>query len=293
MSWIYDGKVHRLIRFEETPKRSFMLDVLIPSSITKEVPHLREKTFRLGLIARFLAIFRVDRLVIYHEDEKDSANARFIKDVMDYLNTAPYLRKRLFPLKPTLRYAGLLPPLNIPIHPESTDMLERHFRDALVVSSGRRTLVDAGLGKPIKVRKKLKEDTRVIVEVLEKGSKFKVISRHRSPVYPGFKTIIVEDKNLKDIATSYDLRIATSRYGRPFHEVLGSLKERILSTKKVCIAFGSAKRGLYEIASLQGFKLEEAFDYVLNAVPYQGVRTIRTEEAIGISLSLISLIEFI
>lgn len=280
-----------MLRFEDTPKRSFSLDVLMPSSITREVPHLREKTFRLGLIARFLAAFRVERLLVYHEESKDEENAGFIKEIMDYLNTAPYLRKRLFPLKPSLRYAGLLPPLNIPVHPEGAEVSERHFREGLVISSGKRTLVDAGLGKPMVFRKRLKEGTRVIVELRGQGKRVRVMSRGKAPVYTGFKTTVV-DERLDGIASSYELRIATSRLGRPFQEVLGDIGHRLSSAKSVCMAFGSAKRGLYEIASLQGFDLEKAFDYVINVLPYQGVRTIRTEEAIGISLSLISFAEF-
>ncbi|MEM4545555.1 MAG: putative RNA uridine N3 methyltransferase [Nitrososphaerota archaeon] len=276
-------------RFEEVPRRRCRLDVLLPSSLTAETPHLREKTFRIGLVARFLATFRVDNLIIYYEDLEPDKNAELIKDVMDYLNTAPYLRKRLFPIKPSLRYAGLLPPLNIPTHPEADSGGIFHYREGLVVSPGR---VDAGLGKLIKVKKPLKKGTKVVVVANSKSGEFKLISRKKSPVYAGFKTAIVPER-LDELVAHYDVKIATSRLGKPFHELAQPLSSKLSTAKNVCIAFGSAKRGLYDIAKLQNFNLDEVFDFVINVVPEQGVRTIRTEEAVCATLATISALELL
>jgi predicted SPOUT superfamily RNA methylase MTH1 len=48
---------------------------------------------------------------------RGSPKIKLIKTIFDYINTAPYLRRRLYPVVPELRFAGLLPPLNIPSHP--------------------------------------------------------------------------------------------------------------------------------------------------------------------------------
>lgn len=276
-------------RFEEVPRRKCRLDVLLPSSLTAETPHLREKTFRIGLVARFLAMFRVDNLIIYYEDLEPDKNAELIKDIMDYLNTAPYLRKKLFPIKPSLKYAGLLPPLNIPTHPEVGSEGTFHYREGLVVSPGR---IDAGLGKLIKTDRPLKKGTKIVVLVDSKSGKFKVISRKKSPVYAGFKTSIVPER-LDELVAHYDVRIATSRLGKPFHELAQPLASRLSTAKSACIAFGSAKRGLYDIAKLQNFDLDKVFDFVVNVVPEQGVRTIRTEEAVCMTLMMISTLELL
>jgi len=276
-------------RFEEVPRRKWRLDVLLPSSLTAETQHLREKTFRVGLVARFLAAFRVDNLIIYYEDLEPDKNAEFIKEVMDYLNTAPYLRRKLFPLKPSLRYAGLLPPLNIPTHPEVGSENTFHYREGVVVSQGR---IDAGLGRLIKTKKPLKKGTRVIVVVNPESGEFRLISRKKSPVYTGFKTAIVPER-LDEIVAHYEVKIATSRLGKPFHELAQPLVSRLSTAKSVCIAFGSAKRGLYDIAKLQNFNLDKVFDFVINVVPEQGVRTIRTEEAVCITLTTISALELL
>ncbi|PUA33818.1 MAG: hypothetical protein B9J98_02455 [Candidatus Terraquivivens tikiterensis] len=276
-------------RFEEVPRRRTRLDVLLPSSLTAEVPHLREKTFRLGLVARFLAAFRVDNLILYHEDLKPNKNAELIKDIMDYLNTAPYLRRRLFPIKPSLRYAGSLPPLNIPTHPEAGSEGTFHYREGVVVSPGR---VDAGLGRLIRTKRPLKKGTRLLVAIDPESREYRLISKKRAPVYAGFKTSIVPER-LDELVAQYDVKVATSRLGRAFQDSARQLAARLSAAKSACIAFGSAKRGLYDIAKLQGFNLDEVFDFVLNVVPEQGVRTIRTEEAVCVALTIVSAVELL
>lgn len=276
-------------RFEEVPRRKWRFDVLLPSSLTAETPHLREKTFRIGLVARFLAAFRVDNLIIYYEDLKPDKNAELIKDIMDYLNTAPYLRRRLFPIKQSLKYVGSLPPLNIPTHPEVGSERTFHYREGVVVSPGR---VDAGLGRLIRTKRPLKRGTRVIVVVNPESNELKLISRKKSPVYAGFKTAVVPEK-LDELVSHYDVKIAASRIGKPFNELAKPLASRLSNAKSVCMAFGSAKRGLYEIAKLQNFNLDEVFDFVINVVPAQGVRTIRTEEAVCMALMTVYAIELL
>ena len=55
------------------------------------------------------------------------------------------------------------------------------------------------------------------------------------------------------------------------------------------IIFGSPKRGLQEILKQEGKNPEETFDYFINTVPNQNVSTVRTEEAILISLGILNL----
>jgi len=55
------------------------------------------------------------------------------------------------------------------------------------------------------------------------------------------------------------------------------------------VAFGSRK-GLFEIARNEGVDLFSLFDLVINFIPSQGTYTVRTEEALPISLSILNLI---
>src|SRR6266487_695070 len=59
----------------EVPRRLQRLSIALPASFTKDVPHLREKTSRVGLIARSLAIFRVDEVVIYNDETGRSSES--------------------------------------------------------------------------------------------------------------------------------------------------------------------------------------------------------------------------
>ena len=277
----------------QAPRRGKRLDILIPSSFAKDTPHLRDRTLRTGMLARFLAAARVDTLILYHVDpaKPDDSNAGFLKLLMEYLNTAPYLRKRLYRIRRELRYAGVLPPLNIPTHPESRSMDVEHYREGLVLESDKGSLIEAGLGKPIRVRKRLKEGTRIILKISPSRGRLKVsaISRRKSEIYPGFRVGVAGEK-LSEIVKAYDLRIATSRKGRDILTLLDELRKRIDEAKRICIAFGSAREGLYEIAERQGFSLEESFDYVLNTFPGQGVKTIRVEEAVAYTLAIFNLL---
>jgi len=277
----------------KAPRRDRRLDVLIPSSFAEDTPHLRDRTLRVGMLARFLAAARVDTLILYHvdPDRPDDSNAGFLKLLMEYLNTAPYLRRRVYRIRRELRYAGILPPLNIPTHPESRSVDVEHHREGLVLESDRGSLIEAGLGRPIRVRKRLRVGSRVVLKITPRGNGFRVsaISRRRSEVYPGFR-VGVAGEGLSEIVRGYDLRIATSRMGRDVSGLLGELGVRVKEAGRICVAFGSAREGLYEIAERQGFRLEDAFDYVLNTFPGQGVRTIRVEEAVAYTLAILNLL---
>lgn len=262
----------------------------MPTSFAMEAPHLRERTARIGLLARCLPIFRVDALVLYNESpEEPRREAVITKEILDYVITAPYLRKLLFPVKPHLRYAGILPPLNIPVHPETTEPSQDEVREGLIVRKGERLYVEAGTRAKITTDKKFPDKARVLVHIKKdaRGYRYRVLSRRKAQVYAGFKTTILP-YSLQEIVAEYDLSIATSRYGEPYSTLKEEMKMRLNKAKRVAIAFGSAKKGLYDIAKLQNRELEDIFDYVVNVIPLQGVRTVRTEEAIFSTLTLIS-----
>ena len=95
------------------------LSIAIPASIVSDTPHLREKTSKIGLIGRTAAIFRVDQIIVYLDSPRvnQAADMDLTAVLVAYMETPQYLRKRLFKLKPELRYAGILPPLRTPHHP--------------------------------------------------------------------------------------------------------------------------------------------------------------------------------
>jgi len=277
-------------------ERSRRLDVLLPASYAEEAPHLRERTLRIGFLGRALAMFRADAVYLYDEDPSasDVKTGNLVKGLMDYMNTAPYLRKRLFPLTPAFRYAGVLPPLNIPTHPSPEDEPQEYpqVREGLVVKGGRRPLIEIGFERRVTVKSAPSEGSRVLVRLEKKGEnvKARVVSRRKTRLYTGFSTYIYR-KDLRDLVKRYELSIATSRKGSPIIERSSEVSSMLRSSTSLCIAFGSARHGMYEIAGKHGFDLDSLFTYVLNTIPDQGVKTVRTEEAVYATLSLVTLLE--
>ena len=56
---------------------------------------------------------------------------------------------------------------------------------------------------------------------------------------------------------------------------------------KILLLFGSPNIGLFEIYESNGLKLKEMVEFVLNIAPQQGPKTIRVEEAILSTLSIV------
>ena len=51
------------------------ISVAIPASLISDTPHLREKTAKLGVLARACSIFGVNEIVIYLDDERRGLEA--------------------------------------------------------------------------------------------------------------------------------------------------------------------------------------------------------------------------
>ena len=97
------------------------ISIAIPASIISDTPHLREKTAKIGLIARAAAIFRINQIILYPDNPKQDQHKdlQLIALLLNYLETPQYLRKTLYKIDPDLQYAGILPPLRTPNHPLS------------------------------------------------------------------------------------------------------------------------------------------------------------------------------
>ena len=67
-------------------------------------------------------------------------------------------------------------------------------------------------------------------------------------------------------------------------EILNEIK----NIKKVAIAFGSYSKGFYDWFSKR--EIQNMFDFMINAVPNQGSKTIRTEEALFIILGILNVL---
>jgi len=275
------------------------LSIAIPASLVSDVPHLREKSLKIGLVSRAASIFCVDEIVIFSDlpgvDQKKDIN--LIKTILSYMETPQYLRKRLFKIKPELRYAGILPPLRTPHHPISNQTrglsIGEHREGAVISKVKHGSLVDIGVEKLVLIPKsQLPINSRVTVKVTELGKHPKAALANREEVktYWGYR--ITVSKNLFGRFLkkhNFDLVIATSRQGDPIQKLEDILFKRWKKSRRILVAFGAPIQGLYEIAIKENLELSNVADFVINTIPHQGTETVRTEEAIYASLAIFNL----
>jgi len=278
------------------------LVIAIPASVISDIPHLREKTLEIGLIGRAAAIFQVNEIVIYSDDEGGPNQKRdraLIASLLAYMETPQYLRKRLFELKPELKYAGILPPLRTPHHPlESrvSKLKKGEYREGVVVAvknSG--SFIDVGVESALLLpEKQLSLNRRVTVEIVQEGKNKKLALANPVNInqYWGY-TVTTAKGSFGQLTKSrkYDLVIATSKMGIYFPKVADELSEKWNNAKKILVGFGAPSQGLQKIVAKEKMRLEDIVDYNLNTIPNQGTKTVRTEEAIYATLALLNMLE--
>src|SRR6266436_5643059 len=256
----------------EVPRRPQRLSVALPASFTKDVPHLREKTSRVGLIARSLAIFRVDEAVIYNDETGKSpeSEGRLFEKLRAYQETPQYLRKALFKQDPDLQFSGILPPLRMPSHPNVAEPRIGEIREGLVVESGASSMVNAGFRATVQVPSKLRLLERVTIRLVRISPQIQgeLLEPTRLPIYWGFRvtrTNLTLGRLIR--SRSQDLTISTSRRGKVVRDVLNDLTVRWKSSQRPMVVFN------------------------LNMIANQGVETVRTEEAVLATMSILNLLE--
>lgn len=276
--------------------RKRKLCVAIPASLVSDIPHLREKTSRIGFIGRTAAIFGVEEITIYRDELEinQEADANLIALLLSYMETPQYLRKKLFTLRPELAYAGILPPLRTPHHPlknRTADLKVGEYREGVVIAKvDEGTLVNIGVEKPALIKgTQIPMNKRVTVKItrIKEHVTGELANRQEIPFYWGYKVTVWKDslgKYLK--GEPFDLKIATSKHGALFMDVKDKLVEKWKKAETVLVVFGAPAKGLYEIAKQEGFNLNENVDFVVNTVPGQRTETVRTEEALLATLAV-------
>ena len=290
------------------------ITLAIPGSIigNAQTPALR--TFLAGQIARALAVFEVDEVVVFGEGTAGSETSTqrwdlFLLKLLSYLETPQYLRKSLFPISADLRSVGILAPLDTPHHMRIDEWsryregVTKKMNIARRPRPGMGSLVNVGLWQDIRVDKMLRDGIRITVDMgptpdAYKDKKGKVRGRVVSPDEPrkagfywGYTTRLASTIS-KVFSESpydggYDCTIGTSERGTDVYEPGLSL-DGLTAAKHVLIVFGGV-HGLEDSVEADPDVLvdspAELFDYYLNTCPHQGSRTIRTEEAIFISMA--------
>jgi len=267
--------------------------VAIPSSVLEVEPGLLLKTLRVHQIIRYSSIYGVSRIALYKDPfTSPGAHERYVQlfgKLHRYLLTPPYLRRKLIPLDPDLRYVGLLDPLRLKAYNVSKHGVVGEIRIGLLEGSR----VDVGL-KELFILENPSECTSikngmVIVELTSlnpptaKCVDFKPYMGPELEVYASLTEVVDEYAEKHGEKT---LILATSRFGRvPSIKTLTELSKQ----DSILVLFGAPRYGLYEIARAEGFNLEDRVADVWNTIPGQCVKTVRTEEALIATLAIINM----
>ena len=294
--------------FTKSAKVNYTLSILIPSSIVDNAQSKELRTYLIGEIARTLGIFKISEVIIFHDKLKDNSKDYinyFIKN-LQYLETPQYLRKTLFPMSEDLKLSGLMNPLESQHHLRKDEWSQ--YREGCVLDrpvNGDYSWVNIGLNKDCKINQKLPPKTRVTVKLNEPNFNPKLkyytgtsVSMSepfiKNGTYWGYVVRVCETYN--DIFNNsiykdgYDFIIGTSDKGENYRTANFEKKKDF---KHCLIIFGG-------ISGIEGMMIDDEhnqinskenigknFDLYLNTCMNQGLRTIRTEEAILISLAVI------
>ncbi len=252
-----------------------MISIAIPSSALINEKDEKIKAYKVGQIARAAAIFRVGEIIIYRDPKLDESD--FIADLLEYLETPQYLRRHLIPIKPSLRHAGVLPPLRIPSHAPK-DLKIGEVREGIIRKVGPEgtAWVDIGVNALALLKGvKKKSGARVTVRVCSK--KPLVVEEGKPAGYWGYKVKKVE---LEDLLHR-NVVVASRKGSMPGLEEITSLEDHVL-------VFGSPQEGVHEIASRLGVEINAR---CWNIIPKQGVKTVRLEEAVTAALAIINFLK--
>jgi hypothetical protein len=275
------------------------ISIAIPASIVADVPSLQLKTYKVGQIGRASAIYCVDEIFVYvdHSYDQQKKDLQLICEILRYMETPQYLRKKLFPLTPTLRFAGMLPPLNTPHHPtvdELESLRDGEYREGIVVQNDDRgSLVDIGVEEPLKTSVAMSPGIRRTFKIRKQGKEeatLTPVDPSMIPEYWGYKVVELR-AHLGEFMRkkTHDLYIFTSKFGTPITTSVKGFRERLQESRKILIAFGSPREGLKGILAREGLD-ESAVDFNLNMIPGQGTLSVRTEEAVQATLAIVNLL---
>eukprot|EP00873_Tetraselmis_striata_P024394 jgi/Tetstr1/444658/TSEL_032506.t1 len=288
--------------------RTYTVSMAVPGSVIENTQTVELATAVAGQIARTAAIFNIDEVVVIDdapnaEPGTVSAGAAFLARILQFMETPQYLRRALIPMHQDLRLAGMLPPLDAPHHMRAAEWCR--FREGLVVrSDGKLSYCDVGLDKEAVVEGSFPTKSRLTLEMGEKprtrqyGSAGTEIlqakpvplsePREADGLYWGYTVRIATGlqglMQESPFDGGYDLSLGTSEHG--FKGAPHSLE--LKPFKHMLVAFGGVN-GLEECLQndqvLEETDPRKLFDVYINTCPTQGSRTIRTEEAVLISMS--------
>lgn len=267
--------------------------VAMPDSALVDEQTKRDKSIKIAQIARACTIFKVERIYIYRDRERDySYDRKMLKLILEFMDIPQYLRRILYPKIAELEFAGILHPLKAPHHKPSIDPKNikiGDIRQAVAAKVKGGYFVEAGLNALVPLDGSALENKRVTVKFTSEYPTLRcaVASQQDIHEYWGYevKEVVSISEMLKGLNS---MVVMTSKQGEPLAKFEQELKQQLKDTSAVLIIFGSPNRGVFEILKDERRHPKEFTKYVLNFFPKQAVETVRLEEAVLGCLSLLN-----
>lgn len=262
------------------------LSIAIPDSCLLDESTQLDKSRKISSIARSCAIFKINTIYIYN-DKGTTQDKTLLVTILKYLETPPFLRKRMFPKVNELKYAGVLNPLKIPSHITPTNPKKisvGDVREGIVVAFKGRRFVDVGINQLIPYFGKKDIGKRITVQFKNKEPEIaiKEIRKEETKKYWGYQ--IKERSVLSSLTSSWDGKIIlTSRKGKIITPSV--IHEYANNPKPTLVVFGSTDKGVHEILGSNIKQIQNS--KILNFFPDQATETVRLEEAILGTLTIL------
>ncbi|BBG27161.1 hypothetical protein IC007_1693 [Sulfuracidifex tepidarius] len=248
------------------PRRKPLNVVLFLSIFDKK--DLRYVTEKFSFIIRILSIFRVSN-VTWVNDIGIESLTRLIHSLYEYSILPPYLKKELS-MRRELKYVGLLSPLNLPSHPRKAEPIEGELRFGSKGNFG------------LEITSPCRDCEIMMVDSIKKqGIKYPSYVQYSGPTQK-----IIDKEDLCPSLSGFV--IVGSRNGENPMECLHQIRRKY-DNGGTTLIIGPPKGKIIRIVNDCSNKNDLDVNYY-NFVPKQGVRDVRAEEALAISLSVLNVI---
>ncbi len=269
------------------------LKVAIPDTSLIDGTNLRDKTTKTGLIARAMAVFRVEEVLVYNTGFLPSSRIRdadLLVKLLKYLDTPQYLRRRVFPKSASLQFAGTLPPLRTRSHPLQSSLRDLSKGEVRWGVQVRPNQIDLGFDKLIDYPDIVSEREPTLFLVVDTSPKIGLEQIKRSDVKEYWGYDVRRIGGLVDFLKESEgiTRIGFSRKAPSYKQLHDDLVSTIANTKSVLAIFGDPERGIIELCANEKEDVKHHVDFWVNTIEGQGTETVRLEEALFVSLGLLN-----
>jgi len=276
--------------------------IALPDDILNNIKDKKEKTLFISTIARALAIFKIDEVVIFKSPfiskSHRKRDRKMLKMVLEYLETPQYLRKKLYPLSHNLKFVGACPPLATPHHQTNKNLRDGEIREGLIYLRNKKIIGNVGGKRPINIINPPNRSfsdgfgLRVPVRII-KDKKDHWIGKLIEPQeakkykYMGYRVRMTDATLGQYLENRRKTVIITSAKGKPIEHIDFKATKSAIQNKPLLIVFGSQNYGLLDFLKHEQKSFSDAADIIVNTWKDSGTRTIRLEEALFISLARI------